>query len=149
MGGHLAAVTLAFPLREIIQGQLARSDAAAEDEGAIPIIRHDIIAIDQGDAERRETFVAHSGNVEMSFALAIEILLAQIAVPALEQDREQTQFLFFAERGHVGSRDGLSKRANTQLARGARQVVATPLCRRDWRDSQPRVFTATERRRYN
>jgi hypothetical protein len=83
----------------------------------------------------------------MTFALAIEVLLAQIAVPALEEDRKQTQFIFFAELGHGGSEDGLSKRANTQLASNARQlfdlvrikerrfktavfVVATALCRR-------------------
>src|SRR6185437_13032211 len=104
-----------FALREIIQGQLARSDAAPENERAVAIIRHDIIAFDHRHTKRSETFVAHSRNVEMSFALAIQILFAQIAVPALEQDREQTEFLFFAERGHVGTGDGLSKRANTQL----------------------------------
>jgi hypothetical protein len=58
----------------------------------------------------------------MTFALPIQVLLAQITVPALEQNRKQTQFIFFAELGHGGSEDGLSKRANTQLASNARQL---------------------------
>ena len=33
----------------------------------------------------------------MAFALAIEILLAQIAVPAFEQDGEKAKFVFFAQ----------------------------------------------------
>jgi hypothetical protein len=64
--------------------------------------------------------------MKMAFALAIQILLAQIAVPALEEDREKTQLIFFANGGHVGSEDGLSKRANTQLSRNARQLFDSP-----------------------
>ncbi len=36
----------------------------------------------------------------MPFALAIQILLAQIAMPAFQQDGEETQFIFFAQNGH-------------------------------------------------
>ena len=35
----------------------------------------------------------------MPLALAIEILFAQIAVPAFEQNREEAKFVFFAQ-GH-------------------------------------------------
>jgi hypothetical protein len=66
--------------------------------------------------------MAHPGNVEMAFALPIQILLAQIPVATLEQDREKTQLIFFADVGHVGSANVLSKRANTQLSRNARQL---------------------------
>jgi hypothetical protein len=93
-------MALAFPLREIIERQLARGDPAAQHQRAVPVIRHDLIALDHRHAKRRESFVAHSGNVKMPFALAIQILLAQIAMPALEQDREQTQFVFFIKSGH-------------------------------------------------
>ena len=116
------SVTLAFPLREIIQGQLARGDSAAKNERAVAIIGNDIIAVDHRHTERRETFVAHAGNMKMALSLPIQILFAQITVPALEDDREQTQFIFFGERGHSGTGDDLSKRTNTQV------VVAT--CRR-------------------
>ena len=100
MRRHLAAVALAGALREIIERQFARSDAAAEDERAIAVIAGDVIAIPQLHAEGGERFVAHPGNVKMPFALAIQILLAQIAMPALEQDGQEAQFIFFAQGGH-------------------------------------------------
>jgi hypothetical protein len=39
----------------------------------------------------------------MSFALAIEILFAEIAVPALENDREESKLIVFAERWHTAA----------------------------------------------
>ena len=39
----------------------------------------------------------------MSFALAIQILLAQIAVPAFEQNGEEAKFVFFAQSHRGGS----------------------------------------------
>jgi len=33
-----------------------------------------------------ERFMPHPGNVKVAFALAIEVLLAQITMPALEQN---------------------------------------------------------------
>jgi hypothetical protein len=36
----------------------------------------------------------------MPFALPIQILLAQIAMPALEQNRKQAQLIVFAKGGH-------------------------------------------------
>ena len=100
MRRHLPPVALAFAFGEVIERELARSDPAAENEPTIAVVRRDEIAIDHGEAERGQPFMAHAGNVKVTFALAIQILLAQIAVPAFEQDREQTQFIFLAERGH-------------------------------------------------
>ena len=93
-------MTLPFALREIIERQLARLDAPTEDDAPIAIIRDNVIAFDHGDAQSGQPLVAHSGNMEVSFALAIQILFAQIAMPAFEQDGEEAQFIFFAQNGH-------------------------------------------------
>ena len=106
MRRHLAPVALSFALRKIIERQLAGRDAPAQDNAAVAVVRDNVIAFLHRHAERRQPFMSHSGNVEMSFALAIQILLAQIAMPAFEQDREQAQFIFFAQNGHVGRRVG-------------------------------------------
>jgi hypothetical protein len=39
--------------------------------------------------------------MKMTFPLAIEILLAQIAMPALQESGEKAQLIFFAQNGHV------------------------------------------------
>jgi hypothetical protein len=44
--------------------------------------------------------VAHPGNVKVTFALTIQILLSQIRVPALQNGCEKAELIFFAERGH-------------------------------------------------
>jgi hypothetical protein len=103
MRRHLAAVTLAFALRKIIERQLARRDPAPEHERAVAVIRHDEIALDHRDPERRQTLVPHSRNVKMPFALAIQVLLAQIGMPALEYDCEKAQLIFFAQLRHTMS----------------------------------------------
>src|SRR5205814_3501742 len=54
MRRHLASVTLTFALREIIEREFARRHAATEHERAVAIVRHDVIALDHGHAERRE-----------------------------------------------------------------------------------------------
>ena len=95
--GHLPAVALPFALREIIERQLARSHAAAEDEGAVAIISADVITRLGRKRNRRQRFVPHARDVEMAFALAIEILFPQIAMPAFEQNGEETKFFFFAQ----------------------------------------------------
>ena len=97
MRRHLSAVALPFALGEIIERQLARSHAAAEDERAVAIITADVITRLGRKRNGRERFVPHARNVEMALALAIEILLAQIAMPAFEQNGEETQFFFFAQ----------------------------------------------------
>ncbi len=94
---HLPAVALPFALGEIIERQLARSHAPAEDQGAIAIITADVITRLGRERNRRERFVPHAGNVEMALALAIEILFPQIAMPAFEQNGEETKFFFFAQ----------------------------------------------------
>jgi hypothetical protein len=42
--------------------------------------------------------------MEVAFALPVEILLTEIAVPALEQNGEEAQFIFFAQCGHRNGR---------------------------------------------
>ena len=97
VGRHLPAVALPFALREIIERQLARGHAATEDEGAVAIIAADVIARLGGKRNRGQRLVPHARNVEMALALAIEILFPQIAVPAFEQNGEETKFFFFAQ----------------------------------------------------
>ena len=91
---HLPAVALPFALGEIIERQLARSHTAAEDEGAIAIITADVITRLGRERNRRERLVAHPRNMEVALALAIEILFPQIAMPAFEQNGEETKFFF-------------------------------------------------------
>ena len=105
MRRHLPAVALTFALREIIQRQLRGGDPASEHERAVAIITADIIARVAREGERGERFVAHPGNVKVPLALAIEILFAQIAVAALEQDGEKAKFVFVAQ-GHWKLRVG-------------------------------------------
>ena len=100
MRRHLPSVALAFALREIIERQFARRDSAAEDQGAVAVIGTDVVALDHRDPERRQPLVAHAGHVEMPFALAIQILLAQITMPTLEENGEEAQLVFFAQSGH-------------------------------------------------
>jgi hypothetical protein len=146
MGRHLPSVALPRPFREVIDRQLARSDPTTEHERAIAIITGDVIAILQLHAERSQGLMAHPGNVEMSFALTIQILLAQVAVPALEKDREKAQLIFFAESGHGGSENGLLKRANTQLSTNSQQLCCDDGVCRFRRDVLPHVrrFSETE-----
>jgi threonine synthase len=82
------------------------------------------------DAERGERLVAHAGHVEVTFALAIEILLAQIAVPALEKRRKKSQFLVFAQLGHKQ----VIRRGNRLLREDRQHRIAT-----DFRAASPRT----------
>jgi hypothetical protein len=41
--------------------------------------------------------------VKVAFALAIQILLAQVSVPALKHEREKTQLIFFIQFRHTTS----------------------------------------------
>jgi hypothetical protein len=50
-----------------------------------------------------ERFMAHSRRVKMAFALPIQILLAQIGMPALEHDREKAQLICFVQLRHTMS----------------------------------------------
>jgi hypothetical protein len=101
MRRHLPPVALAFSLGEIIKRQLARGDTAAEHQRAVPVVRNDIIAFLHRDPERGQSLVAHARNVKMTFALAIQILFAKIAMPAFQEERKEAQLVFFAQFGHV------------------------------------------------
>jgi hypothetical protein len=39
--------------------------------------------------------------MKMALALAIQILLAQISMPAFQEQSEEAEFIFFAQSGHV------------------------------------------------
>ncbi len=97
MRRHLPAVALSFALREIIERQVARGHAAPEHECAIAVVAADVIVLLGRKRNRGERFVAHAGDMEMAFALAVEILLAQIAVPAFEEQSEEAEFVLFRE----------------------------------------------------
>ena len=93
MGRHLPAAAAGVALGKIFQGQIARRHAPAQNQAAIAIVGDDIIVRLHLHRNRRQRLVAHSGNVKMSFALAIKILLAQIGVAALQHQPEKPQFV--------------------------------------------------------
>src|SRR6059058_839886 len=76
----------AFGLREIINGQLSRADSTTEYQCAITVEGNNVIILLHLNGNGSERFVAHPGNVKVTFALAIEILLAQVTMPALKQN---------------------------------------------------------------
>ena len=86
MRWHLPPVAFTFCLGEIIDGQLPRADATTEHQCAIAIEGDNVIILLHLNGNGGERFVPHSRNVKVPFALAIEILLAQITMPALEQN---------------------------------------------------------------
>ena len=96
-------MALPFALGEIIERQLARSHAPAEDESAVAIITADVITRLGRKRNRPERLVPHARNVEMALALTIQILLAQIGVPALQHNCQQSELVFFAKSGHRGN----------------------------------------------
>ena len=86
MRRHLSPVTFTLGLREIIDGQLPRADSTTEHQRAIAIEGDNVIILPHLNGNGGERFVPHPGNVKVPFALAIEILLPQIAMPALDQN---------------------------------------------------------------
>src|ERR1043166_364281 len=94
MRRHLSPVALALSFREIIERQLARCDTAPKNQSTVAIITGDIIAVVQLNAQPSQRLVSHPADVKMSFALAVKVLLAQIAVPTFQQDCQETQFIF-------------------------------------------------------
>ena len=87
-------MALALALREIIQRELARFDPAPKHERAVAVIAGNVIAITQLNAKRGQRLVTHPANVEMPFALSVKVLLAKIAVPAFQNEGQQTQLIF-------------------------------------------------------
>ena len=86
MRRHLPSVAFAFGLREIIDGQLPRADSTTEYQCAIAVEGNNVIILLHLNGNGSERFVAHPRNVKVTFALAIEILLAQVTMPALKQN---------------------------------------------------------------
>ena len=101
MRRHLAATAPGVPFREIFETELTGGHAAPEHESAIPIIRDDIVVGLHLDGDRCQSLVAHSGNVEVSLALADQILFAQIRMPALQHHGQEPQLVFFAKGRHT------------------------------------------------
>ena len=77
--------------------------AAAKHQPAIAIIRNDVIIRLHLNGNGGKRFVTHSGDMKVAFALAIQILLAQIGMPALKHDREKAQLIFLAQLRHTMS----------------------------------------------
>ena len=101
--GHHTSAAAGVALGEIFQRELFRRHPAAEHQSAISIIGNDVIARLHLRGDGRERFVPHSRNMKMAFALPDEILLAQIRVPALQNEREETQLIFFGKLRHTMS----------------------------------------------
>src|ERR1051326_4468738 len=110
MRRHLAAVTFAFSLGEIVDRKLPRADAATEHERTIAIVGDNVIVLLHLNRDGRECFVPHAGDMEVTLALTIQILLAQIPVPALEQDRQKPQFVLPGQFRH---RANLNEKTST------------------------------------
>ncbi len=100
---HLPAAASSIALGKIFQSKLARRHASSKNKAAVAIIRHDVIVLLHRDGNGSERFVPHARNVEVAFALAIQILLAQIRMPALQHRGEKPQLFFFAQRWHTMS----------------------------------------------
>ena len=100
MGWHLPTVTFALGLCEIIGRQLPRTHPATEDQSAIAIVWDDVIVALHLNRNGSQPFVSHAGDMKMAFALAIEILLAKIAMPALEQDGQKSQLILPTQLRH-------------------------------------------------
>jgi hypothetical protein len=81
---HLPTAAAGVAFSEILETKLARGHSASENKTAIAIIRNNVIIRFHEKRNRRERLVAHTGDVEVSFPLTIQILLAQICVPALQ-----------------------------------------------------------------
>ena len=78
-----------MPLSESSKRILQYALDEAEGLHHTAVIRNDVVALDHGEAERGQAFVSHPGNMEMTLPLSVQILFAQIAVPALQQDGQQ------------------------------------------------------------
>ena len=92
MRRHLPPPAAGVEFGKVFQAKLMCRHTAAEDETAITIIRNNIIVRFHLDRNRSQRFMAHSRDVKMSFALAIQILLAQIGVAALQNYFEEPKF---------------------------------------------------------
>ena len=87
MRRHLPPAASRVSLGEIFKAKLTRGHTAPEYQSAVAIVGNDVIARFHLNGDRRQRFVAHSGNVKMSFALPNQILLAQIRMATLQHRR--------------------------------------------------------------
>src|ERR1051325_6499324 len=119
MRRHLPAAASGVAFGEVFPPELTRGHAAPEREAAIAIVGHQIIVRLGLNRNGSERFVAHARHMKMAFALAIEVLLAQIGVPALEHQTKKAQLVFLGERGHtiVDLTTAVASRQSREFAR--------------------------------
>ena len=84
MRRHLTAAAAGIALSEIFQTELTRRHAAPQNQTPIAIVWHDVIVRLHLDRDRRQRLVTHSGNMKVTFALTIQILLAQVCVATFQ-----------------------------------------------------------------
>ena len=89
MGRHLPAVRRRIALRHVVEGELLGGHAAAEDEAAVAVVGREIIVGLKLARDCGESLVAAARHVEVPLALAVEVLLAQVAMAALEDGEQQ------------------------------------------------------------
>src|SRR6478735_4317425 len=134
MRRHLPTVTFTLRLCEIIDRQLPRTHPATEDQSTIAIVRDDVIVALHLDRNRGQPFVPHAGDMKMTFALAVEMLLAQIAMPALEQDRQKSQFFFPVQFRH---RSTLNEKTSTCFLQRISASYAVGECKTNRKNPAP------------
>src|SRR5205823_4905446 len=139
MRRHLPAVTFTLGLCEIIDRQLPRTHPATEDQSAIAIVRDDVVVALHLNRNGGQSFMPHPGNMKMAFALAIEILLAQITMPALKQDGQKSQLFVSAQFRH---RQILTKKRARAFCNAFRNVTLLTDAKRIekiicWRGGRP------------
>jgi len=92
----IGIVLLSTVLIGVVAVAIAGYLTLGENKRAVAIITADIIVRLGLKRNRSQRFMSHPRDMKMSLALTIEILLAQITVPALEQNREEAKFVFLA-----------------------------------------------------
>jgi hypothetical protein len=103
MRRHHPTAAPGFALGKIFEPKLTHRYAAPEDQSAVTIKRNNVIIRFHLDGDCGERFMTHSRRVKMTLALPIQTLLAQIGMPALKHERQETQLILFAELGHTMS----------------------------------------------
>ena len=101
VGRHLPAAGRRFALRHVVEGQLLRRHPPAEHQPAVAVVRNNVIVGLQLQARRRERLMAAAGHMKVPLALAVEVFLAQVAVTAFQNRRQQPAF----ERGGKAGSD--------------------------------------------
>ena len=100
MRRHHATAAAGIALRKIFEPEFPRRHSTTEHKSTIAIVRNDVIVRFHLHGNGCERFVSHPGNVKMTFALTIQILLAQVGVTTFEHDGEESKLVLFSQSGH-------------------------------------------------